>query len=194
MLGKLTLAAFTALLLIAAVLGFAQSTTNTLIANKPPERKKNLKPHAVIAIPDDEPDDSRVLINRSSTFDPTDAQIRDQALLDAITELTRKGDDQLAQGDTDAALATYRQALDKMENSLLGINSYEVRFGIAMVTPPIAQIYQIRNTPRADAAKKRLDTWKSCGLMATTDQPKRTYEPETCGDTLTFDLFRAQGG
>lgn len=194
MLAKATLTAFTVLLMGASLAGFAQTAAQTVAANAEPEPKPKQPPRVVFEIPEETLNDTRPVIERPNMYDPSPEQIRDQALLDAIKEKTRQGDEFLAAENEDAALSMYREALDLMENSLLDINSYEVRFGIAMVAPAITQIYENRADDRAVPARERLETWNSCGLMASTSTPKSNFNPEKCGDSLTFELFRAAGG
>lgn len=194
MLAKATLTTFTILLMGASLAGFARTTAQTIVTNTEATPKPKQPPRVVFEIPDETLNDTRPVIKRPSIYDPTPKQIRDQALLDAIKEKTRAGDDLLMQGDDSAALAQYREALDFMKESLLGINSYGVRFGIAMIAPTITQIYEQQGDDSAATARERLEKWSSCGLMASTNTPKTSYSPKNCGDSLKFDLFRVAGG
>ena len=194
MIGKTVLATFTLLLMGASLLGFAHTAAQTVANTKTTEPKPKQPPRIVFEIPEETVNDVRPTIERPNIYDPSPEQIRDQALLDELKALIAKGDDFLAKGEEETALATYRQALDKMENSLIGIHSHEVRFGLAMIAPAITNIYERRADDRAATARERMDLWHSCGLIAAAGAPKPNFNPEKCGDTLTFELFHAAGG
>lgn len=198
MLARATLIVFTVLLFGATIAGLAQLAAQTTKAstntNKPNDTPKpKLPPRVVFDIPDETLDATGPSIKRLSIYDPTPEQVRDKALLDTIKAKVIEGHAAKDAGDDTAALGHYQAALKTLEDTLLDIDSYDVRFGIAMVAPSIAQSYATLGDARAKPAAKLLDQWAKCGLMATAEPSKSHFDPNKCTDILAFDLFRATG-
>lgn len=199
MLARTTLVVFTVLLFGATLTGFAQIAAQTTKAsantNNPSDTPKpKLPARVVFDIPDETVDATDgPNIKRLSIYDPTPEQIRDMALLDAIKADVIKGHAARDADDNAAALGHYQSALRSLEDTMLDINSYDLRFGIAMVAPAIAETYAALNDARAKPATQLIDRWAKCGLMATAEPSKAHFDPNTCSDILAFDLFRNTG-
>lgn len=187
MLKKITFSTITVLLIASPFTSFAQSDSET---TKP---KAKAAPRVVFEIPSETVDNSNVKIERLSIYDPTPEQVRDKALLDAIRADVIKGHEARDAGNAKAALDHFQTALQKLEDTLLDINSYDARFGVGMVAPAIADTYAALGDERAKPAAKRVAQWHKCGLMAAAGKPKAHFDPDLCGDTLSFELFRASG-
>ncbi|WGI23065.1 hypothetical protein [Amylibacter sp. IMCC11727] len=187
MLKKVTFSTVSAVFLALPTASFAQSDGETT------EPKPKAAPRVVFEIPSESVNDEPIKIKRLSIYDPTPEQVRDKALLDAIRADVIKGHEARDAGDAKTALNHYQTALEKLEKTLLEINSYDARFGIGMVAPAIADTYAELGDARAKPAAKRVARWHKCGLMAAAGEPTAHFDPELCGDTLTFELFRASG-
>lgn len=193
MLAKTTLAAFTILLMGASLAGFVYSTAQTVASNTDPKPKPKLPPRIVFDIPNETLDTSRPPIERLSIYDPTPEQVQNKALLDAIKADVAKGHAARNDGNDTAALEHYYTAFSIHRDTLLDVKNYDVRFGLALVAPPIAETYVALNDDRAIPAAERIEAWQRCGLMASAKVPKLNFDPEKCGEILTFELFHATG-
>lgn len=193
MLAKATLTAFTILLMGASLAGFAQTMAQTVTSNSQPKPKPKLPPRVVFDIPNETVDTSRPPIERLSIYDPTPSEIRNKQLLEAIKTDVAKGHTARDAGNNTAALSHYQTAFKTLEDTILDVKNYDVRFGLALVAPPIADTYATLNDDRAEPAAQRIAQWERCGLMAGTGQPELNFDPAKCGDILTFELFRATG-
>ena len=76
---------------------------------------------------------------------------------------------------------------------MLDIQSYDLRFGLGMIAPAIAETYEALDDDRAKPAQDRVEQWYTCGLMADTTHDARNFDPSKCAIPFNFDLFRATG-